>query len=509
MDASQAYVGRTGDIKGALAHQKTFATFAQATGSSNEEVASVGADLAMKFGITGVKEMGDALAVLGFQGKKGAFEIKDMANTFPEMAAAAQRAGLKGVEGMKTLGGLAQIARQSTGSGAEASTALQMMLTQLIAKSGKLKSGEALDGSAVNVFEGGDATKDVRALPTVLAEVISKSHGNLQQLGELFDVRGIRAASPLVTAYKDASSSTKGTAAQKEAAGKDAVLKLIADASSAGGDFRDIQKDASDAMKAANVQFEVLTTELKAVVASELFPDFIALAKEMPALIAPVKSLAHLLVKLAETLVDHPLMGLGAILAASIAAEVLKAQLGKVLEGAVSGLTGGGYTGPKFSGGPTTAAGALSAAGTGLAVGVTLATAIFTAGVVNFENAEVNMKTAGEDLNKVRNAGVGDIEMVQKSVLEHTRKVSELENPGYGAAAANLISYGSTTDETQINTEKAFLNEMVAKLHELQSQAAKEQMEAAKALTAAAGKLGNGGNGAPPNRGNGPSPVKN
>lgn len=512
LDASQAFVGKTGDIKSAIENQKVFATVAQATGASLSDVALTAADLSQKFDIKGAKEMGDALAVLAFQGKKGAFELKDMAETFPELSAAAQRIGMKGVGGMKTLGGLAQIARQSTGSGAEASTALQMALTQLTTKSGQLHSGAALGGRTVDVFEGGDPTKKARDVPTVLAEIISRSHGNQEELAKLFDVRGIRAMSPLVTQYQKASDETKGTSAQKEAAGKNAVLAYINDAANASGSFADVQKDANDAAKSTNIQFEILSTQLKGVVAAELFPYLVELAKELPRVIGPVRSVTHAIVAIAEALLDHPLYGLGMILAAAIGAEVLKARLGEVFTSALEKMTGVSTNGGTAAA-PGKVGGMLGAAGMGAAIGITLATAIFTAGVVNFENAEVNMKTAGDKLNQVREAGLGDVDMVRKQVQEQTKRVVELENPSLGGQAANLISFGATTDQVQIKTQQSFLDEMVNKLHALESlnglaekltAAGVSQQDAAKQLQEAATKLGV----KMPNTGNAPSPVK-
>jgi uncharacterized spore protein YtfJ len=514
--AAQTFVAKTGDIKTPIENLKTFATVAQATGASIEDVASTAADLMQKFDIKKTEDMADALAVLTMQGKKGAFELRDMANTFPEMSAAAQRAGLHGVKGMRTLGGLAQLSRQSTGSGEEASTALQMMLTQLIAKSGELKSGKALGGKSVNVFEGGDPTKAARDIPTVLAEVISKSHGNLQELGQLFDVRGVRAASPMISAYRTAAENTKGTAQQKEAAGKKAVLDLINDASNAAGTFADVQKDATDVMKSFNVQWEQITTQLKIGMADELFPAIQKLLPEMVKLIGPTRTVATVMVKLAEALLDNPLKSLGAVLAASVAYEVVKAKLGDVLSNAVKNMVGaaGGAAGGNPEGAAfNSKAGLLGAVGTGASIGTAMALTIYATGVTNIETSEANMKQSGRDLQQVRSAGVDDLEMVRQKVREHRDRLFTLKDPSLTQQASNLISFGTKTDQTQINTEENMLKEMEQKMAALDVmkdaadehlKAAKAQQDAAAALTAAAGKQG--GNG--PNRGNAPSPVK-
>lgn len=341
--SAMQYVAKTGDLDTALANLKNFAVVAQATGASVEDVASTAADLSQKFDIKGPKEMGDALAVLAFQGKKGAFELKDMAAQFPEMAAAANRAGLRGVGGMRTLGGLAQIARQSTGSGAEASTAVQMMMTQLTNKSGDLHSGKALGGKTVDVFEGGDPTKQARDLPQVLAEIISKSGGNMEQLSKLFDVRGIRAVSPMVTKFHDTVAATKGTKKEKEEAGKKAVLDMIKEASASGGSFGDVQKDAADVMKSTSIQFEMALMELKQVFADELMPAVRELAPHVKDLGPAFRVITRSALALAEAFLNNPMAGVGAIMAGSIATELAKAQLGELVKtGIVSPLGAAG-----------------------------------------------------------------------------------------------------------------------------------------------------------------------
>lgn len=368
--ALETYTARTGDIKSATDNLRTFATVAMATGASVEDVASTAADLAQKFNITKPKEMADAFAVLAFQGKRGAFELRDMANTFPEMAAAAQRAGMTGVGGMKTLGGLAQLARTSTGSGAEASTAVQMMMTQLIAKAGDLKSGKALGGRAVNVFEGGDATKPVRDIRQVLAETISKSHGNLTQLGELFDVRGVRAASPLISAYRSASDAAGG-GSKGEAAGKAAVLKAISDAADAAAYFSEVEKDAADVAKSDAVKLEKINIRLREAFSTKLLPVLERMMPEFEKMIPQIAAITESAAHLAEWFLDNPFKGLGAVVLGKVAIDLAGAGIGaavrSMLTSLISGVAGSG-AGAAAGGALSGAAGAL-VGGAGRGVG--------------------------------------------------------------------------------------------------------------------------------------------
>lgn len=517
--AASTYVAKTGDLDTATKNLKNFAIVAQATGSSVEDVASTAADLAQKFDIKSAKDMGDALAVLAFQGKKGAFELKDMASEFPEMAAAAQRAGLKGLGGMRTLGGLAQIARQSTGSGAEASTAVQMMMTQLTKKSGELKSGKALGGKSVNVFQGGDATKGARDLPTVLSEIISKSHGNMTQLSKLFDVRGIRAVSPMIQAYHDASDKAGG-GAKGEAAGKKAVLDMIKDASNATGEFADVQKDAADAMKATSVQLDIAMMQLKQVFAEELMPAVREFAPRLKELGPPARFVMEEMLGLARFLGNNPLAGLGLLFAAEITKEIAAAQLAQLLQGGV--LTPLGMLG--------VAAGAL---GLSLMAAKAYVDSIYAKAKGNVEAAAASgdeiRKKAGAELDaqgylspETRKQLEG-LQATESGTLEKSGAVFKegaLDTAGrayqqwFGGGAHNLDE--AATLQTAGGNEKyvsgaiqtkGLLNADNAAASDPAIQRLKELAAAAAKATTAMNAVGGGPN-TPPNRGNGPSPVK-
>lgn len=534
------FVAKTGDLATATANMRNFAITAQATGASIEDIASAGADLSEKFGIKSTKDMGEALAVLTIQGKKGAFELKDMAEQFPEMAAAAQRAGMKGVGGMRTLGGLAQIARRSTGSGSEASTALQMMLTQLVTKSDKLKSGEALGGEKVNVFEGGDPTKNARNIPTVLAEIVSQSKGDKQKLAKLFDIRGTRAMSPLIQEYQRASEATTGSGAEKQKAGKAAVLKYIADAEAGGGDWSEVERDAKDAMKSFSVQIDMVKLQLQDAMQTQLMPAITALIPQMTQLVPVVTTVVRTLMHLATFLSENPFAGLAFALAASVAYEVGKAKLASVMENAVRGTLGlppaaggpGGTTAP--AGGKQTAAGALGAGLTGLTLGMSVATMIVTAQVVNFEKGETDMATAGGlqkrmaelqelskngPLTKEEQAEVRSIQEKQgklqgeagkpgigESALSGALTVAKYAGP-VGWAAAGISSLMGTDSDKQaqsmVNSDapvvKASIDAMVAATDKMVVEIAKNTA-AQNAAAAAAG----------PNRGDAPTgDIKN
>lgn len=255
IDAMSLFVQRTGRFDLADAMAGTFATAARATGAQADEIAGAAADLFQKFDITSIEEMQDAMAALTFQGKKGAFELKDAAAQFPKLAAAAQRlGGFQGAEGVRQLGGLTQIARASTGSPEEATTALEAVFSALTTKQ------KPLGRAGVDVFD--PKTGAARDITTLLTDVITKVGGSdiakkKGELAQIFGRRGIRALSPLIAAY--AKAQTEGKNAQE------AVTAVLNEAIDAPGTWNDVVEDAAIANKSLSAQ---LTTAWESIVAA-------------------------------------------------------------------------------------------------------------------------------------------------------------------------------------------------------------------------------------------------
>lgn len=260
-EATQGFVSKTGRLDVARAQQGTFATVASATGSDVRDISSAAADLFQKFDITGVEEMRDALAALTFQGKEGAFELKDAASQFGRLSAAASRFGLdKGAAGVRTLGGLTQIARSATGSPEQAATAVEATLRQLVAKSGTLKA------QGVNVF---DKKGQARPLTDVLVEAISKVGGtDIEKkkvgLQEVFGEEGIRAISPLISTFAEA--------VKRGGDGAQALRAQLDKAINAPGTWSDVVLDAAQAQKNSSAQLASAWEGLVAKVGQEFTP---------------------------------------------------------------------------------------------------------------------------------------------------------------------------------------------------------------------------------------------
>nr|WP_068436194.1 phage tail tape measure protein [Magnetospirillum sp. XM-1]CUW41144.1 conserved protein of unknown function \ len=98
-----------------------------------EDVAKMSFTLIDTLGIA-PEGLGQELDRLAFAGKKGAFELKDMARYFPVLGAAAKEAGLTGSEGVATLGAALQMARKGAGDSSEAANNMANFFQKMMSK---------------------------------------------------------------------------------------------------------------------------------------------------------------------------------------------------------------------------------------------------------------------------------------------------------------------------------------------------------------------------------------
>lgn len=269
----EAFVSKTGRLDIGKEFLDTMARISVATNSSAEEVGGAMADLFEKFDITSVEEMEDAMSTLAVQGKNGAFELKDAAKQFPKLAAAAQRLGIgKGKDAVGVLGGLTQIARRATGSPEQAASALEATFRQLTSKAPELRSKYK-----VGVFDEKGQARDVRA---VLAETIANVGGTdieAKKVGlqGIFGEEGIRAISPLISTFADA------TARGED--GMAALRKEMDDAIEATGARAEMDADLAMQQQKSSAQLTGAWEQVKASLTS-LTPVVAEMAGKIAAL---------------------------------------------------------------------------------------------------------------------------------------------------------------------------------------------------------------------------------
>jgi hypothetical protein len=267
LSGMRAFVTKTGDLATARKLSGTMATVASATGADPSEIGDAMADMSKKFDIKSVEGMQQAMAVLVEQGKKGSFELKDLAAQLPKVGAAAQRFGLdKGHKGIAKLGGLLQISREATGSSEQASSALEATFRQLVSKSGDLKD------AGVNVFDKGGNARDIE---DVLVESISKVGGKDMEkkkvgLQKIFGEEGIRAISPLIDTF--ATAVKEGTDPVK------ALRDRLGEAIGATGGWSDVVQDATLRQQDESAKLTAAWDALGAKVGEAVLPHLTGMA---------------------------------------------------------------------------------------------------------------------------------------------------------------------------------------------------------------------------------------
>jgi len=281
-DGAARFVQMTGDLGTARSSLRDFATIAMASGASVEDVAGTAAAISQQFGITDPGAIRDTLSALLFQGKAGAFELKDAAALFPMLAAAGASFGLdKGVGGVKTLGGIVQIARQGTDSGEVAATNVNAMLTALKTNADKIEQ------QGTKVYEGTGANKKTRDLPTIIAEMIAKTGGTdlakkNSGLTEILTSTGFKAIAPLVTQYQDMFAQAKGRTEQERQAVAMAELRAkIMESVNAAGDFAEVQRDAAMASSTFSSQMTASWERVTGGVADKVLPRLLGFGERL------------------------------------------------------------------------------------------------------------------------------------------------------------------------------------------------------------------------------------
>jgi TP901 family phage tail tape measure protein len=120
------------DLKDAVASMEALGRVATATGSDLLDVTKTGFQLqnALKIRPTELKATFDALA---YAGKQGAFELKDMAQFMPTIAAAAGTLGIQGKQGAISLAAMMQMVRKDAPDAGQAATRLTDAMLKMTA----------------------------------------------------------------------------------------------------------------------------------------------------------------------------------------------------------------------------------------------------------------------------------------------------------------------------------------------------------------------------------------
>lgn len=130
-------------------------------------------------------DIGTVLDMMAQAGKEGAFELKDMATYFPQLAAAYQGAGQTGTDAVADLAAALQIVRKGTGDSSTAATNLQNVI-QKMASPATIRAFKKMgvDLGAALSAAGERGLTPIEAIAEITNETLN---GDLSKLGFLFE----------------------------------------------------------------------------------------------------------------------------------------------------------------------------------------------------------------------------------------------------------------------------------------------------------------------------------
>lgn len=370
LGALSGFVGITGNLEAGRGALKSMGELALATGTDFQELmeAAGNAFIPLSDKIKDPKEqlkaLNDVMAAIAAQGNLGAVEIKDLASEMAGLAAATNKFTGDPSSLLKTVGAMAQAARQRGGAASadEAVTSVSRFVDDIAKDPKKFERGGIKIGKR---DKQGNLTQ-LDDPQEIMVRMLEKTGGDLGKVSDLFGVYAGRAVAGFSPLYTQAANATKGTAAEKRAAGTKAVRAEFSRLTGAQKSPEEMRRAANSTLENSDMQFKEAMKAFNTAVGTELLP---AVTKMIPAFTQLVPTLGQVAgegAKLVSWFAENPFKGVGAIIATSVAKDVASAGISTVLSSAttsyVASLAAGELAMMKFAGAAGVAAVAIYAA---------------------------------------------------------------------------------------------------------------------------------------------------
>lgn len=204
------------DLKDAVASIEALGRVATATNSELTDVTKTGFQLqnALKIRPTELKATFDALA---FAGKQGAFELKDMAQFMPTIAAAAGTLGIQGKQGAIALASMMQMVRKDAPDAGQAATRLTDAMLKMTAPDA-VKNFKKFGVNIEQVLKNAKA-KGINPMEAALDELQRVTGGDTFKLARIFGDKEAKLALMSLMKYRKEYEKLKGQAGGAAAAG--------------------------------------------------------------------------------------------------------------------------------------------------------------------------------------------------------------------------------------------------------------------------------------------------
>lgn len=204
------------ELKDAVASMEALGRVATATNSDLLDVTKTGFQLqnALKIRPTELKATFDALA---FAGKQGAFELKDMAQFMPTIAAAAGTMGIQGKQGAIALASMMQMVRKDAPDAGQAATRLTDAMLKMTAPDA-VKNFKKFGVNIEQVLK--DAKKKgVNPMEAALNELQRVTGGDVFKLSQIFGDKEAKLGLMSLMKYRKEYEKLKADAGGSAAAG--------------------------------------------------------------------------------------------------------------------------------------------------------------------------------------------------------------------------------------------------------------------------------------------------
>jgi len=335
-----AYFAKTGDVSGSLANAKLFAQLASATGSDVTQLGGVAGALRVQNPNLDDRAMRAMMLNIVGQTRTGAVDIVDLVKHVPVITSTASLYGGDQADNQRKLIGLSQVAMRTSGSSAEASSAVSRLGSNVSANADKIRAH-----LGVNV-KNKDGT--LRDASDIVAEMMAASGGDIGKLKKAgIGLEAMRVFTAEEQTFR-AAGGGKG--------GADAVRKDIKRFEEGGYTEASLQADVSTAMNTTGAKFEEVVGRLKDSIEQKMVPYLERFADKFPEIEPKIERIIDGLSDAAEFLTDHPFAAIFALISANIAADVAKAAIGDAIKRSILGGPGGAGGGGAPSPGQSAAA---------------------------------------------------------------------------------------------------------------------------------------------------------
>jgi TP901 family phage tail tape measure protein len=204
------------ELKDAVASMESLGKVATATNSDLLDVTKTGFQLqnALKIRPTELKATFDALA---FAGKQGAFELRDMAQFMPTIAAAAGSLGIQGQKGAVSLAAMMQMVRKDAPDAGQAATRLTDAMLKLTAPDA-VKRFSKFGVNIEQVLNDAKA-KGINPMEAALDQLQKVTGGDVFKLSQIFGDKEAKLALMSLMKYRKEYEQLKAEAGGAAAAG--------------------------------------------------------------------------------------------------------------------------------------------------------------------------------------------------------------------------------------------------------------------------------------------------